>query len=158
MNQVIVEQNTALINDCEKIILQALESYTETGDFENYKETVESQLSIMAEEILMNFTTTTEQIASVDGDLQTKFTKLYKYISFSGENGIVIGSGENAITLTIDTDGIKFEKNGVQFGFWDGNDFYTGNIVVRVEERAQLGNYAFVPRSNGSLSFLKVGG
>ena len=46
----------------------------------------------------------------------------------------------------------------VAFGSWDGNDFYTGNIVVKLNERAQLGNFAFVPRSDGSLSFLKVGG
>ena len=51
-----------------------------------------------------------------------------------------------------------FKKNGVQFGLWDGENFYTGNIIIGVNERAQFGNFAFVPRSDGSLSFLKVGG
>jgi hypothetical protein len=46
----------------------------------------------------------------------------------------------------------------VAYGSWDGDNFYTGNLVIRVSERAQLGNFAFVPRSDGSLMFLKVGG
>lgn len=40
----------------------------------------------------------------------------------------------------------------------DGVDFHTGNIVVDVNERAQFGNFAAIPRSNGSLSWLKVRG
>ena len=62
------------------------------------------------------------------------------------------------LQVGIDNDMIEFRKNGVAIGWWDGTDFHTGNIVVEVQERAQFGNFAFVPRSDGSLSFLKVGG
>lgn len=154
-----ITQATQIINNCEQIIMSALESYVETSDYEEFRQTVQAQLEIMADEISMNFTTTTEQITNVDGDLQSKFTQLYKYISFSGETAITIGSGDSAITLEIDNEkGIVFKKNGVQFGLWDGENFYTGNIIIAVNERAQFGNFAFIPRSDGSLSFLKVGG
>ena len=73
-------------------------------------------------------------------------------------DGLAIKAGEGTMSLRIDNDLIIFEKNGQQFGHWDGVDFHTGNIVIEVTERAQFGNFAFVPRSNGSLSFLKVGG
>ena len=155
-NQLLV-QNTKVINECNAIILAALESYVETSNFESYKETVSTQLQILSDEILMNFSTVTEQIINVDGDLQGKFTEIYKYISFADGN-ITLGSNENAITLTIENDMIVFKKNGLQFGWWDGVDFHTGNIVVEVNERAQFGNFAFIPRSDGSLMFLKVGG
>jgi hypothetical protein len=90
--------------------------------------------------------------------MQAQFTKLYKFISFTGENGITIGSGDSAITLTIDSEkGIVYSRNGVAFGSWDGVDFYTGNIIVRVNERAQFGTFAYIPRSDNSLMFLKVG-
>ena len=155
----ITEQRTELINTANQIIMSALESYVETSNYEEFKQTVETQLSILADEITMKFTTTTEQITGVDGDLQAKFEQLYKYISFSGDTAITIGSGDNAITLELDNEkGIVFKKNGVQFGLWDGENFYTGNIVIAVNERAQFGNFAFIPRSDGSLSFLKVGG
>lgn len=153
----LLTQNTQIINSCNEIILSALESYVETSNFEEYKETVSTQLQILADEIVMNFTSVTEHITDVDGDVQNRFTEIYKYISFADGN-ITLGSNENAITLTIENDMIVFKKNGVQFGWWDGVDFHTGNIVVEVNERAQFGNFAFIPRSDGSLMFLKVGG
>ena len=110
----------------------------------------------MAGEIVMNFTTTSEQIINVDGELQSKFTELNQYIKYRG-GSIILGSSKNNITLTIENDMIVFKKNDVPFGWWDGVDFHTGNIVVEVNERAQFGNFAFVPRSDGSLMFLKVG-
>ena len=90
--------------------------------------------------------------------------KFSKYIRFmEDENGnptdtaMTIGSGDSAITLEIDNEkGLIFKKNGVPFGSWDGVDFYTGNIIVNLNERAQFGNFAEVPRSDGSLSLLKV--
>lgn len=153
----LVIQTTQIISDCNEIILSALESYVETSNFDQYKETVSTQLQILADEIIMNFTNVTEHITDVDGDLQSKFTEIYKYISYSDGN-ITLGSSENAITLTIENDMIVFKKNGLQFGWWDGVDFHTGNIVVEVNEKAQFGNFAFIPRTDGSLMFLKVGG
>lgn len=157
--QIIEERHTTAINTCESIILGALESYVRTSNYEEFKQTIETQFEVMAKEIEMTFTTTTEQITNVDGDLQSKFSELYKYIKFSGDTAITIGSGDNTITLEIDNEkGIVFKKNGIQFGLWDGENFYTGNIIIEVNERAQFGNFAYVPRSDGSLSFLKVGG
>lgn len=150
-------QSTQIISNCNQIILDALESYVETSDYEAFKKTVSTQLQIMSDEIVMNFAKTEEHIVNVDGDLQGKFTEVYEHIRFSGGN-ITLGSSENAITLTIENDNIVFKKNNIPFGWWDGVDFHTGNIVVEVNERAQFGNFAFVPRSDGSLMFLKVGG
>ena len=140
----------------ESILLTVEEGYAKQEGFDEYKQTIQTQLEIMAGEIVMNFTTTTEQITDVDGELQSKFTELNQYIKYSGVS-IILGSSENNITLTIENDMIVFKKNGVQFGWWDGVDFHTGNIVVEVNERAQFGNFAFIPRSDGSLMFLKVG-
>ena len=79
-----------------------------------------------------------------------------KYIRYSID-GIEIGEEGNTLTLHLDNDMIEFRKNGTPIGWWDGYDFHTGNIMVEVNERAQFGNFAFVPRSDGSLMFLKVG-
>lgn len=155
-NQVIT-QATQIINDCEKIIMSALEDYVATSDYEQFRQTVESEMLIMADRIAMNFESTTTQITNVNGDLQAVISNLEKHFEFSVD-GLTIKAGENAMNLVLDNDLIKFMKNGQQFGWWDGVDFHTGNIVVKLNERAQFGNFAFIPRSNGSLDFLKVGG
>lgn len=107
-----------------------------------------------------------QELDTQRSDYQAFLTKFSKYIRFmEDENGnpsdtaMTIGSGDSAITLEIDNEkGLIFKRNGTEFGSWDGVNFHTGNIVVEVNERAQFGNFAFVPRSDGSLSFLKVGG
>jgi hypothetical protein len=112
---------------------------------------------VLSGEIIAKFTTATEEITRVDGDLQSRFEEIRKEIIASDE-GLVIRSSNSVISLELDNeDGIVFRRNGVVFGRWDGENFYTGNIVVQVNERAQFGNFAFIPRSDGSLMFLKVG-
>ncbi len=150
-------QITAAIQTAESIILSALSEYTRTSDLESYKSTVASELKAMADSISLNFSEVTELIENVDGDLQKTVETLEKHFEFSTD-GLSIKAGANSMTLTLDNDLILFKKNGQQFGWWDGVDFHTGNIVIEVNERAQFGNFAFVPRSNNSLSFLKVGG
>ena len=142
----------------ETVGIMASKAYVEKSTFEEYKEETATEFAVNAEAVNMKFTRTTEQIRNLDNDLQAKLEKYARYFKFT-LNGLVIGGGTNAITLSIDNEGgLVFSKNGIPFGWWDGVDFRTGNIVVAVNERAQFGNFAFVPRSSGSLSFLKVKG
>lgn len=157
IRQTMVEQSTEILNTAEEYTVNALKKYVETSTYREFKDTTESQLKQTSDKIDLNFTQTTEQINNVDGDLQYMIETLEKHFEFTAD-GLTIRGGENSMNLLLDNDVIRFMKNGQQFGWWDGVDFHTGNIVVDVNERAQFGNFAFVPRSNGSLSFLKVGG
>lgn len=138
----------------EAIKLEVSQTYL-TND--QLTESVSSSMTQLADQFLFEFDSLRATVDANDVEAREQFDEIHKYISF--ENGAIkLGSSDSAITLTIENDMIVFKKNGVQFGWWDGVDFHTGNIVVEVNERAQFGNFAFVPRSNGSLSFLKVGG
>lgn len=121
---------------------------------------VASDLDATKTDNALNFASMSEHINSVDDDLQNKWDLMSADIEFTSD-GIIIGrtrpSG-NYLRLKITAEGILFTKNDEPVGYWDGDDFFTGNIVVEVNERAQFGNFAFVPRSDGSLMFLKVGG
>lgn len=124
---------------------------------ETFKEKTESDLSLLSDQVSMNFQTHTEQITNINGEVQSVSEHLEKHFEF-GTNGLVIKAGEGSMELLLDNDIIHFQKDGQEFGWWDGVNFHTGNVMIEVNERAQFGNFAFVPRSNGSLSFLKVGG
>ncbi len=149
---------SSLINQSAEAILLSVENaYMSKEGLDEFREAVTAELAVLSDEIVAKFTTTTEHVDEIEGDLQTKFSELYKYISTS-EDGITIYSSNSTISLTLDNDdGIVFSKNGVPFGTWNGEDFYTGNIHIRVDEMARFGNFAFKPRADGSLSFLKVG-
>jgi phage minor structural protein len=120
-------------------------------------EAISTRMSILKDEVLIEFETLKATVDSGDAESRAQIEQIHKYISFEDGN-IKLGSSDSAITLTLENDLLVFNKNGLPFGWWDGVDFHTGNIVVKVNERAQFGDFAFVPRTNGSLSFLKVGG
>lgn len=158
MRKMQLTEETRIINNCQNIILEATKEFISSGSLDEYKETISAALKVMSDTISMNFTTVTDQVNSVNGDLQEEITKLSKYFDFRLD-GLTIKTGNGyEMQLLLDNDIISFKKNGVQFGWWDGVDFHTGNIIVDVNEKAQFGNFAFVPRTDGSLSFLKVGG
>ena len=149
------EMITAAIQTSESIVFTALERYVETSNYETFQKTVENEFKLLSEALILRFTEATEETREVDGDLQQTRELLTKYFEFN-QNGLAIKAGENTMTLSLDNDMIIFEKNGQQFGWWDGVDFHTGNIVIGVTERAQFGSFAFIPRENG-ISFLEVG-
>lgn len=120
-------------------------------------EAVTTSMTQLSDQFLFEFSTLKALVDENDAEARVQLAEIYKYISFK-DGDITLGASDSAITLTIENDMIVFKRNGVQFGWWDGVDFHTGNIVVEVNERAQFGDFAFIPRSNGSLSFLKVGG
>lgn len=160
------EHITALARDTEKIIMSALSTYVSKEEYAEIERKISAEFQIMSDQIIMQFSNVRDEIKRVDDELQSSHSDLNNYIHFSVE-GITLGSSaENAITLTIENATeendyqpcIAFKKGGQMFGWWDGENFHAGNIVVKVNERAQFGNFAFVPRSNGNLSFLKVGG
>lgn len=155
LQDLITEQNKSIIDSCNNNIDKALENYVRNGDYTQYKESVKAQLEILANQIEMNFTSVTNSIDTVNTNSQNKFNEISKYIRFTVD-GIELGVNENTLKLTLDNDMIRFERNNETVGWWDGIDFHTGNIFVDVSEQAKFGNFAFVPRSDGSLMFLKV--
>lgn len=152
----ISEQSTKVLQSAEDIIMNALTEYVATGDYDEFKRTVESQFKIMSDKISMDFTDVTERVDKLTGEIEETGKYLEKHFQFTID-GMIIKAGEGSMELVVDNDMIKFQKDGVVFGTWDGVDFHTGNIVIDVNERAQFGNFAFIPRSDGSLAFLKVG-
>jgi hypothetical protein len=113
------------------------------------------------------------RFAVEDGKIQAQFTSVNESITDLGEvvkkqyiktiteneNGITIEDSNGKHKLQLDNvTGITIWVDGKKQSHLIGNYFYIGNIVIDVEERAQFGNFAYIPRSDGSLSFLKVGG
>lgn len=160
-----LEQVTAITRNTEEIILSALRDYALTEDVNTLEETLKAELSIMASSITMSFESKVTRLENEDGVLKSDIDEMRQYFEFA-VNGLTIKAGEEDVKLRLNNGIISFYKGEIdesdltknRFGWWDGVDFHTGNIVVEVNERAQFGNFAFVPRSNGSMDFLKVGG
>ena len=138
----------------ESIMMEVSNEYINRTELET---AVSTRFEQLADSFTFSFSELRSAVDENDAESQARFTELYSYIKFK-DGAITLGDSSSAITLSIENDMIVFRKNGAQFGWWDGVDFHTGNIIIDVSERAQFGNFAFIPRNNGSLSLLKVGG
>jgi hypothetical protein len=156
----ITEQINTVRTDYKTYTDNALNGYVTNANYDKDKKNTDDKMSDM-EDALSNKATKDDLNGFATSE---QYNEIRKYISFT-KDGIKISSDSTYqpdnpdakhLTLTLDNDAIKFENNGVVIGRWDGSNFYTGDMVVELNQRAQFGNFALVPRSDKSLMFLKV--
>ena len=152
LTQSVTEQVTSAIQTCESIIFSALKSYVKTSNFEEYKETVSSQLAILADEISINLTQTTEQIEEVNGDLQSKYESITKYFRFT-ENGLYIGESGNEVLLRLDNDIVQFLRANVPALYMDEKGAHAEELHA---ETVHIGNYVLQKEDDGKLTLRKA--
>ena len=122
-------------------------------ELEEYKTNVSTQFEQTEKDFNFLFNNATEQINDLAGDTNEQFQEIQKYIRFV-DGDIVLGETGNEITLKIQNDRISFLQNNSEVAYFSENKLYVtdGEFLNSL----QLGNFAFKPRDNGSLSFGKV--
>lgn len=150
-----IDTLTGRIDTAESTLTQRVDEIS--SEVSGYKDETNSRISGIEGDVSEVSSRLTQTAEDITAEFANELSPYKKHIKFS-ETGISImdDNGEENIELALDSGMIRFRKNGEQLGWWDGNEFHTGNIVIDVTERAQFGNFAFVPRSDGSLSFLKI--
>lgn len=122
-NQMII-QNTQIFNTAEEIILSALKSYAKISNLEALEETVSSEFKVLADSINMQFTSVTEKIETVNGDLQKTINEITTFFTFEVD-GMTIGKIDNPYKVVIDNDRYSMFVNNVEI-LWA--DAITGQI------------------------------
>ena len=93
------------------------------------------------------------QINDANDSIANNYNNLIRYIRV--ENGqITLGAIENALSVVISNDRISFVQDGKEVAYITHNQLYITDAVFL--NKVFIGNFGFVPRSNGSLSFKKV--
>ena len=154
----VTEQVTTLNSNIEQsagaIRTEVAETYTSKSELNEYKESVSTQFTQTSNDFTFTFSELRQFIDNVDGDQQTQFEEIRKFIQLL-DGDIILGEVGNPLKLKIENDRIAFILNGVEGAYWANGNFYITD--VRVLTSIRIGNYAFIPRSNGNLSFKWVG-
>lgn len=154
LGQTVVEQATNITQNAQQIILTALEDYVTTGDFGSYQQTVSAALSVMSDQIVMNFATTTDSITATNDEVARIYNERIQYIRFENGN-IILGEQGNELTLTISNDRISFMQDNLEVAYFSNQMLYVTNGEFL--NSLNLGVFGFVPaQASGALSFKKV--
>lgn len=113
-------------------------------------EAVNTQITQTAEDVEIRFTEVTKNIDDVAAGTDAQFEEISKYIRFEDGN-IILGEEGNTLTLRIENDKISFLDSGMEVAYFSNNKLYVtdGEFINSL----QLGKFAFLPRTNGNLSF-----
>ncbi len=154
----VTEQVTTLNSNIEQsassIRTDVSETYTSKSELEQYKLDVSTTFTQANESFTFNFDTLEQLVTDLGGETSASFTEIRKFIQFL-DGDIILGEVGNPLKLKIENDRIAFILNGVEGAYWANGNFYITD--VRVLTSIRIGNYAFIPRTNGNLSFKWVG-
>lgn len=119
-----------IVESTNSILLEALKAYTATSDFEEYKNTVASQLAVLADEVFINLSNVTEQITNINGDLQMKYEEITKAYRFTPD-GLIIGESGNEVLIRIDNDILEILRNNYPALWFDEHGGHMDNLHVK---------------------------
>lgn len=125
------------------------ETTTKVSDLETKQRTLKTQLEESSSEFNFKFN---EIIEATDNN-STTIQEFLKYIRFVNGN-IVLGESGNEYELKIENDQINIYYNGTNISNWIRDKFTASD--AEFTNSLKLGNFAFMPRANGNLSFKKV--
>lgn len=153
-----VRNQSAIERSEQSIRLTVSENYYTKGETDGLVSSVSTSLEQTAQGWTYNFNVLQQDLDDVAANADARFTALQKYIQMAGGT-ITLGEVGNPITLKVENDRIGIYINGVAVTYWTANTFQLPvEVVIPVGGRLTLGQFAFIPRSNGSLDFTWVGG
>lgn len=82
-----------------------------------------------------------------------QFQNISKYIKFIDGN-ILLGEEGNQLTLQIKNDRISFMQNNTEVAYFSNRKLYV--LDGEFLNTLKIGNFSFIPRTNGNVSFKKI--
>lgn len=158
--QTTIENNTSILQNAEAIMLEALQNYVRTTDYE----TQMAQLSTALTVAQGNITATNTLVTEVQGDTNSRFNTIETYIRFD-ENGLTLGKNDSSdpsalpIKLRLANDKLYFFSGSddtsdvsTALAYFDSNGLSVKNVIAT--ETLTIGDFYWQPEDNGSLSLV----
>ena len=143
---------TSLIKQTsDSIKLEVSEQYATADGVGELISTSMTQLSDSFEFLFTELSTTVDDN---DAAARGQFEEIKKYIRFV-DGDILLGESGNEITLRIENDRISFRDGGAEVAYFSNKQLVV--LDANFLNSLRIGNFAWVPRTNGNLSLVKVG-
>ncbi len=158
ITQIIDEEisNSSLIQQLPNEILTSVgETYTAKSEMEQFIQSLNTQMSQTEEGWEFQFQQIISQITNIDGTVNENYQQLIEYIRFMGGK-IILGEVGNEITLELQNDRLSFMQNESEVAYVSNGKLYITD--GEFTNSLTIGNFAYLPRTNGNLSFKKVKG
>ena len=150
-----MEQNllASLQVEADNIKSAVAENYYLKDDTDALISSVSTEIEQTKNSVEIEFTTFRADIDAVAAGADAEFEEIRKYIRFV-DGKILLGEIGNELELQIANDRISFQQDGAEVAYFSNRKLYVTD--TQILHSLQLGNFAFMPRDNGNLSFKKI--
>lgn len=150
-----VEQNlmSSIASSSENILATVEENYYLKDDADALVSSISTSLELTKESFEIQFNTFQADLEAIATGTDAEFEEIRKYIRFE-DGKILLGEAGNSLQLEISNDRISFLQNNAEVAYFSNNKLYVTD--GEYTNSLTLGNFAFVPRANGNLSFKKL--
>lgn len=144
---------TEITNTEESIISTVAEQYYLKSEAEQLATKMSTQIIQTAHDLSIQFKKVNTDLEDLTGKTDYKFEEIRKYIRFN-DGKILLGESGNQLELVISNNSILFTQNKTPVAYFSNNKLYV--IDGEFTRSLRLGNFAYLPRTNGNLSFKKI--
>ena len=131
-----------------------LSEYARVSELETVREEMALSVTQTTEEVNLQFDTVNERITNENGEIVRILEENSKYIRLVDGN-IVFGEEGAALTTKYANGRISFLYNDtIEVAYLSDRKLYITNAEIL--DQIIIGNFGFIPRANGNLSFKKV--
>jgi hypothetical protein len=142
------------IESSEEHTRTMLEEYVKETELETVREELSTSITQTAEGIDIKFDTVNERITTENEEINRQLEETSKYIRLVDGN-IILGEVGAVLTTKIANGRISFLYNDtVEVAYISDQKLYI--TKAEILESIVIGNFAFIPRKNGNLSFKKI--
>ena len=137
----------------ESIRTEVAENHYLKEETDTLIESVSTQIEQTAEYVEIQFNQFNQNLNDVYNNTDAQFSEIQKYIRFEDGN-IILGESGNQLILRIENDRIAFLQDNSEVAYFSNKKLYVtdGEFLNSLK----LGQFAFLPRANKNLSFLKT--
>lgn len=150
----VVSQSQSMIQqNSNQIMRQISDDYYLKSDGEALAKSVNTRFGQTNEEFESRVNNFEQDLTEVASGADANFEEIRKYIRFVDGN-IILGETGNEVTLKVENDKISILESGFEVAYFQNQKLYVkdGEYLNSL----QVGKFAFIPRTNGNLSFKKV--
>jgi hypothetical protein len=150
-----VEQNleSSIRQSEENIKATVAESYYLKDATDALVSSVSTTIEQTKESVEIQFNQFNADLEAVANGTDAEFEEIRKYIRFV-DGSILLGQVGNELELKISNDRISFLQDDTEVAYFSDNKLYVtdGHFINAL----QIGDFAFIPRANGNLSFKRL--
>lgn len=129
------------------------ETYTLKDDAEAMVSAVSTEVTQTKNSFNIQFTQFSQDMEALSAGMDAEFEEIRKHIRFE-DGKILLGIVGNELELQLANDRINFLQDGAEVAYFTNRKLYVTD--AHFLHSLQLGNFAFMPRANGNISFKKI--